>query len=387
MKSHNTHNSSFEIGEITMKLTIGADPELFIKDNKSGKLISAAGLFPGTKEAPHPVMHGAVQVDGMAAEYNILPASTYEEFVFNNISVLRSLRDIIKEHNPGLDFDFVFNPVADFGAEYIAQQSEVAKALGCTPDYNAYDKGKPNPIPDAEMPFRTASGHIHLGWTKDQDINDPEHIEACIMMTKQLDTQIGIYMLELEGNDGKRRRELYGKAGAFRPKHYGVEYRTPSNVWLTKPYLMRRVFAQSKAAFDQLIDGVQYYTQTPWVASKDYINTHDTKNVQYYIGGSWNAPGYREDTTTVGLATLDKLFLKYCGADTTGLVTKDMISELRLSLKMNDKVEVGNFFVDPAQLVQFGLQPAAAIVDDIEDDQPDVDEDDFFIEEDEDEAI
>lgn len=373
-----------------MKLTIGADPELFIKDNKSGKLISAAGLFPGTKEAPHPVMHGAVQVDGMAAEYNILPASTYVEFIFNNISVLRSLRDIIKEHNPGLDFDFVFNPVADFGAEYIAQQSEVAKALGCTPDYNAYYGGKPNPTPDAEMPFRTASGHIHLGWTKDQDINDPEHIEACIMMTKQLDTQVGIYMLEVEGKDGKRRRELYGKAGAFRPKHYGVEYRTPSNVWLTKPYLMRRMFVHAQSAFNRLIDGVQYYTQSTWSSSPIWIDTHDAKNVQYYIG-SWNAPGYREDTTTVGLASLDGLFLKYCAADTTGLVTKDMISELRESLRMNDKVKVGNFFVDdgfdPAQLAQLGLQPAAAIVDDIENDQPDVDEEDFFIEDDEDDAV
>jgi hypothetical protein len=32
-------------------------------------------------------------------------------------------------------------------------------------------------------------------------------------------------------DDGFQRKAIYGKAGAFRKKPYGVEYRTPSNWW------------------------------------------------------------------------------------------------------------------------------------------------------------
>lgn len=316
-----------------MKLTIGADPELFIMDKKAKKLISAAGLFPGTKEAPHPVMHGAIQVDGMAAEYNILPASTAEEFILNHLSVLRSLRDSIKENNPDLDFDFVFKPVAEFGAEYIAEQSEVARALGCTPDYNAWEGGKPNPTPDAEMPFRTASGHIHLGWTKDQDVNDPEHLEACCMMAKQLDCYVGAKVMNIEDADGHKRRELYGKAGAFRPKSYGMEYRTPSNVWLSSTLTMKRVFEYARIAFDDLLLGSRRYEDRLYSNRVvNWINYHEKGNYDYYDGTDFTYVGYGEAKEPITLASLDKLFVKYAQYDTTGLITPEYLEEVKESL-------------------------------------------------------
>ena len=74
-----------------MELKIGCDPELWIFDKKLGKIISAHGLFPGTKAEPYAVTHGAVQVDGMAAEFNINPASSAEEFTFYVLSVLKDV--------------------------------------------------------------------------------------------------------------------------------------------------------------------------------------------------------------------------------------------------------------------------------------------------------
>lgn len=294
-----------------MELKIGADPELFIRNKKDGKLISADGLFEGTKENPYPVYCGAVQVDGMAAEYNIIPASNRNMFIAHNVIVLNELRKIIKRNNPTLDFEFVFNPVADFGAEYIAEQREEARRLGCTPDFNAYNGGIPNPTPDAEMPFRTASGHVHLGWGKDYDINDPEHIEACCMMVKQLDCFL-MGSLTIEGKDGKRRRELYGKAGAFRPKSYGVEYRVPSNTWLSNTAYMSKIFLNAKDAFDQLIAGIPSYenngngTGSYWYGvgpnAERMINEHDLKDYTYNFG-SWKQDS-RWDGVPVSTSTL-----------------------------------------------------------------------------------
>ena len=52
-----------------MNILIGADPELFVK--KDGVVVSGHDLIQGTKADPFPVQDGAVQVDGMALEFNI----------------------------------------------------------------------------------------------------------------------------------------------------------------------------------------------------------------------------------------------------------------------------------------------------------------------------
>lgn len=291
-----------------MKLTIGADPEVWIFDNKLGKIISAHGLFPGSKEEPFKVEHGAIQVDGMAAEYNIFPASNSTEFVFYNLSVLRSLRDKIAELNPDLDFKFVFEPVTEFGAEYIAEQPEEARRLGCTPDFDAWRSGATNPTPDADMPFRTTSGHIHFGWTNDQDIDDPEFIEACCMLSKQLDYSIGGNNVLMEDKlklNGAKRRELYGKAGAFRPKHYGCEYRTPSNVWLSNTVWMDQMFSNGKMAFNDLLGGFRYYEEI--MVGHDFaksLNESDTKTLKNICGGAYSS--YSNNNVT--MENLDFLY-------------------------------------------------------------------------------
>lgn len=223
---------------------VGADPEFFVK--RFGKLHSAYGLVPGSKDNPYKVPKGAVQVDGMALEFNIDPAENYDQFESNMTTVLDSIIKMV----PG--YEIFVEPVADFGLEYIQSQPKEARELGCSPDFNAYTK-QANPRPDANTPFRTASGHVHIGWTKEPvDINNEGHLDACRALTKALDVYLGIPSLVWDRDD--RRRSLYGAAGAFRPKPYGMEYRVLSNKWITDKWCRQLVYNNTmeavKATFD-----------------------------------------------------------------------------------------------------------------------------------------
>jgi hypothetical protein len=227
-----------------MKITVGADPEFFVK--KAGQFRSAHGLIPGTKEKPHVVNGGAVQVDGMALEFNIDPVDNADDFVKNINLVMGQM----KEMTPGYEFALV--PSCRFNGNHFNSQPEEARELGCTPDYNAYTL-KENPKPDNKTTMRTASGHIHIGGFPTDDPLSDAHMVRCATLVKQLDCYLGLPSLLFDQD--KNRRAMYGAAGAFRPKPYGVEYRVLSNAWLTTEDRMRFVFDQTVAAVNDLIAG------------------------------------------------------------------------------------------------------------------------------------
>lgn len=228
-----------------MKLLIGADPEVFVKD-KQGRFRSAHGLIPGTKKEPYKVKNGAFQVDGMALEINIDPADTDDRFVYNIGSVLRQLAAAVP------DYELAIVPTAKFHGNHMRHQPEEALELGCEPDFNAYTE-RENPRPNGNVNFRTGAGHVHVGFTQGADPKDPEHFQRCLTLVKYLDAFLGIPSLSWDKD--QLRRSLYGKAGAFRPKSYGLEYRTLSNAWLKDERLVRYVFNQCVAAVEFLKSG------------------------------------------------------------------------------------------------------------------------------------
>jgi Phage phiEco32-like COOH.NH2 ligase-type 2 len=235
------------------QVLVGADPELFIRDPQTGDFLSAHDNFvgpriKGTKLAPHPVPHGAVQIDGTALEFNIDPATNVDEFVNYIGSVRRTLTAMV----PG--YNVVAEPVARFDPDYFKFEVPTsAQELGCNPDYNGWTETV-NPRPDpAGEPFRTASGHLHIGWTEGADVEDRDHFLFCCKVARQLDYYLGVYSL-LWDKDGTRRK-LYGKAGAFRPKSYGLEYRVLSNRWLDSEALMRWVYNTIQCAMADAFAG------------------------------------------------------------------------------------------------------------------------------------
>lgn len=244
--------------------TFGCDPEVFLK--KNGKPASAFGLLPGDKENPHKTDGGAIQVDGMAAEFNIdpVPQSDFETF---NLRVVQQIKEI-RARVPGFNLNVA--PVQDFGEEFLAEQPQEAKELGCDPDYCAYTLS-PNPRPDGDRPFRTGAGHVHIGWGADIPVDNEEHIEICANFVKVMDATVGLFMTMIDRDP--RRRELYGKAGAFRPKPYGVEYRTPSNVWIKN--------RDSRKAIHALMNYAVHLAQSSYPGRTDFEvirNIIDTGN-------------------------------------------------------------------------------------------------------------
>lgn len=236
--------------EIDMNtVLVGADPELFMRHPDSGDFVSAHDRIPGTKWEPYKVPFGAVQVDGTALEFNIDPAKTVQEFVHNIQAVRKTMTDMV----PG--YNVVAEPVARFDPEYFKfEVPSSAQELGCNPDYNGWTEDvNPHPDPSGEA-FRTASGHLHIGWGQDFDVEDKEHFLLCCRVARQLDYYLGMYSLMWDADPTRRR--LYGKAGAFRPKPYGMEYRVLSNRWLDSEPLMRWVYNTIQVAMADAFAGM-----------------------------------------------------------------------------------------------------------------------------------
>jgi hypothetical protein len=247
-----------------MEILVGCDPEVFVKQN--GVFKSAFGLIKGDKKNPQKVNRGAVQVDGMALEFNIDPAASEDEFCINVQEVFNTMKLMVP------DYQIATVPVAHFDMEYIKSQPAAALELGCDPDFNAWSHAI-NEKPNGERPMRTASGHVHIGWCNDADINSAEHLGMAEVAVRQMDFYLGLPSLMYD--DDKLRREMYGKAGCYRPKSYGVEYRTLSNAWLKSEALMRWVYRNTVKGMNDLINGKNLAEKYGDI--QDIINNSDKK--------------------------------------------------------------------------------------------------------------
>jgi hypothetical protein len=252
------------------KILLGCDPEVFVKRN--GVFHSAFGLIRGDKKNPQKVRNGAVQVDGMALEFNIDPAATEDEFCINVNDVLGQMALMVP------DYEIAISPVAHFTLEHMKEQPREALELGCDPDFCAWT-GQTNPRPDGDRPMRTAAGHIHIGWTQDQNIDTPKHRNQCNMVARQMDFVLGLASLEYD--DNIERRSMYGKAGAVRYKPYGVEYRTLSCKWLDSDNLKRWVFRNAIKGVQMVMAGNSL--EKKYGDIQEIINTSDVKAARAII--------------------------------------------------------------------------------------------------------
>lgn len=226
-----------------MKVTIGADPEIFAEDLQ-GNLRSVIGKIGGSKNNPQYIDdHGgfALQEDNVACEYNIPPAQTKEQF----IEYIQWPQQVISKLLQTEQWSISTKASGMFDAKEL--QHPKAKEFGCDPDFNAWTLEQ-NPRPKAKSAkFRSCGGHIHLGL---ENKNNAE----IIRIVRAMDKTLGTWSVIVDKDQD--RRQLYGKAGAFRPQEWGLEYRTLSNFWIFSKDLISEVYDRVLLALQQpMIDG------------------------------------------------------------------------------------------------------------------------------------
>ena len=117
-------------------ITFGSDPEYFVKNESTGKIVSSIPVIDGTKETPESLGDGYfILQDNILAEGNIPPSRTMEMFMYHMAELQKRMTQYIKSkypvlglhHDDCLDIDMAFLSHPD------------AMQFGCSPYMNAWD--------------------------------------------------------------------------------------------------------------------------------------------------------------------------------------------------------------------------------------------------------
>ena len=230
--------------------TLGADPEMAVYNVTKGMYVSPYDILPGSKAEPYRVKDGAIQVDGFAAEFNIDPCETEEEFVEKAFFVKDQMLEIMQANSKDKLELHAYGTVT-FDQKYFDSIPDSVKEVGCSPDYKKDGKEALSPVSDTDT-TRYFGGHIHLGWTKVKDPHEIGHFLDCRFLNQYVHDRLFYHYYSTESHyywqlperlkaapqpilrkaayaQGDR-AAVYGQR--FRPKNYGVELRHFGNFWM-----------------------------------------------------------------------------------------------------------------------------------------------------------
>lgn len=228
--------------EVIKNVKIGTDPEMFLFSEEKNKFVPVCGLIGGNKKEPKKITEEghAIQEDNVMAEYCIPPCTNADDFVKNIVFVKNHIDETILK-----PLGLISKCVASARFDMEDLQSKQAQEFGCDPDYNAWTF-ETNEVERTDMSLRTSGGHIHVGY-------DNPDMNVSIDIIRAMDLFLGIPSIILDTDTD--RRIMYGKAGAYRIKKYGVEYRVLSTFWTENEELMRWAFNQTMKAVEFVNNG------------------------------------------------------------------------------------------------------------------------------------
>lgn len=249
-------------------LKTGFDPEVFVRHRSTGDLIPGFELLPGPKPSPVEALGPAcVYPDGFAVEFATEPKGCLAYCTDRIQTGLRIAARTAEKAEAGLDLSDVAH-IPNI-TRYSARQVE----LGCSPSHNAYGQESQIPEDPYALPFRTIGCHIHFGRNGNpanprSALLAPQTIERTVRV---LDYVVGPIMTSLlAGLEDPLRRTVYGRAGEFRFKPYGFEYRVPSAAMMWHPVLFniiantaRNVTLLAQLSASNIQAYYEYETRTP----------------------------------------------------------------------------------------------------------------------------
>lgn len=273
---------------LKLRCTLGADPEVFVRDLRTGNIVPVCGWLGGSKGLPavlgNPADKLFVQEDGIAAEFNVPPATDSESFTDSISAAMHALLARVRARDT--EYGLFTTGCVKLSRDELSAHPQ-AYMLGCSPEFNAYAEGAQVPpiqieqlvVPDSngELEYRFAGGHLHIGVSHKgvYALDIPKYVLAAFC-----DVFIGLRYVEVD-RQGVR-RSLYGQAGRFRPTTYGIEYRTLSNLWTSSLARTSRVAASTFYMLDTLVSlpiasVMNLFDAVPWGAVRDAINTEDAQ--------------------------------------------------------------------------------------------------------------
>ncbi len=252
---------------------LGIDTEGFFIDNK-GLAVPALVAFENQKSVKMKKVHkdiptdikpdgypslmgkfrsSALVEDGLAFEITTEPSDKPKILVNRIRQAIKQALNIGTELGLGV----VATPFVDFDPSWVVSQAEL-RVLGCNPDFSVHGSSRLayQPTQDPKKTFwRTGGGHIHFSIPGILD--NPELITDLVLLC---DATLGLADVLIEHSElGRKRREMYGQPGKFRVQPWGVEYRTPSNVWMANPELAEVFLTMSSFIHTSVESRLRYH--------------------------------------------------------------------------------------------------------------------------------
>lgn len=224
-------------------LTFGSDPEYFVINESTGKIVSSIPIIDGTKEEPESLGGGfSILKDNILAEGNVPPSKCKNDFI-TNMNVLKyRINNYIKNKYPVLGLHHA--DCLDIEMAFLSHPE--AMLFGCSPYLNAWDGEEHRANDLSSESFRTCGFHIHIGYDLEEDtLWSKPTINAIIAKAFDFFVVIPSCLTHVS----QRRFENYGGLGQYRDTPYGLECRSLGGFFVDEKYLPW-VFDQTLKAID-----------------------------------------------------------------------------------------------------------------------------------------